>query len=226
MARPVTIDSGQILQAAREIFLERGTQATTAQVAERAGVSEGTLFKRFKTKAALFQAAMSTHQPLEPAHFDDLQSLIGVGCVEENLCKLAGCLIEFFERMLPLAMLQWSNPRLGGRLPEILEGAPSPPLLAQQRLAAYLEGETRLGRLVVENPPAAARAFLGALNAYVFFEMVARTYNQTGASFNVERGVYVTNLVRMVLRGIAPPDGPLRRSITPENDPRVIDRPS
>ena len=205
----MTIDSAQILDAARAIFLERGSQATTAQVAERAGVSEGTLFKRFKTKAALFQAAMSTNEPFEPPGFGDLDALVGTSSVEENLTTLATTLIGFFERMLPLAMLQWSNPRLAGRLPEILEGPPSPPLLAQQRLAAYLDGESKLGRVTLDNPHAVARAFLGALNAYVFFEMVARTYRDapgTGAQCNVEKGVYVKNLVRMVLRGIEPRD--------------------
>ena len=58
MARPTSIKDETIVAAAREVFLERGIQATTAEVAERAGVSEGSVFKRFKTKSELFRAAM------------------------------------------------------------------------------------------------------------------------------------------------------------------------
>src|SRR3954470_13263750 len=56
--RPPTIDFERLLAVAREVFLERGIRATTLEVAQRAGVSEGSLFHRFKTKDALFRAAM------------------------------------------------------------------------------------------------------------------------------------------------------------------------
>src|SRR6478609_5715637 len=56
--RPPTIDSQRLLSVARDVFLERGIRATTLEVAERAGVSEGALFHRFKSKEALFSAAM------------------------------------------------------------------------------------------------------------------------------------------------------------------------
>ena len=38
MARPVSIKDETIIAAARQVFLERGIQATTAEVAQRAGV--------------------------------------------------------------------------------------------------------------------------------------------------------------------------------------------
>lgn len=50
MARPVAIHDPTILDAAREVFLLRGAAATTAEVARRAGVSEGSIFKRYRTK--------------------------------------------------------------------------------------------------------------------------------------------------------------------------------
>ncbi|MCU1279386.1 MAG: Transcriptional regulator, TetR family protein, partial [bacterium] len=58
MARPTTISDESILEAARAVFLEHGLAATTAEVAKRAGVAEGSIFKRFATKAELFKAAM------------------------------------------------------------------------------------------------------------------------------------------------------------------------
>ena len=58
MPRPVSIQDDVILRAAREIFLEKGWDATTSEIAAKAGVSHGIIFKRFKTKQALFQSAM------------------------------------------------------------------------------------------------------------------------------------------------------------------------
>jgi AcrR family transcriptional regulator len=59
MARRPSIRDEDILEAAREIFLAKGIRATTAEVAERARVSEGILFHRFKSKEGLFRAALN-----------------------------------------------------------------------------------------------------------------------------------------------------------------------
>ena len=59
MARPTTLSDPHILDAARAVFLERGIAATTAEVARRAGVAEGSIFKRWPTKQALFYAALT-----------------------------------------------------------------------------------------------------------------------------------------------------------------------
>jgi AcrR family transcriptional regulator len=58
MPRPVSIQDEVILRAARETFLAKGLDATTSEIAVKAGVSHGIIFKRFKTKQALFQRAM------------------------------------------------------------------------------------------------------------------------------------------------------------------------
>src|SRR5215470_10839817 len=59
MVRPARITDSQILVAARDVFLEKGISATTAEVARRAGIAEGSIFKRFPTKEHLFCAAMT-----------------------------------------------------------------------------------------------------------------------------------------------------------------------
>jgi AcrR family transcriptional regulator len=55
MPRPVSIQDDVILRAAREIFLEKGWDATTSEIAAKAGVSNGIIFKRFKTKGDSFR---------------------------------------------------------------------------------------------------------------------------------------------------------------------------
>jgi AcrR family transcriptional regulator len=210
MARPVTIRESDLLEAARQVFLEKGTQATTAQVAQRAGVSEGTLFKRFGTKAELFRAAMSNGEARAPAVLAELDERVGKHDVEHNLVVLGDDLVAFFERMLPLWTMQWSNPRLGGRLPEHLDAPNPPPLEAQGKLQRYLDAEVALGRASIEDTAAFARAFLGALNAYVFFEMLARHQGQ--AAPRLEAREYVRSHVRILWQGIRPRSVPEARA--------------
>lgn len=50
----------RIVAAAAEVFAERGLDASTAEIADRAGVGEATLFRRFPTKDDLIAAIIAT----------------------------------------------------------------------------------------------------------------------------------------------------------------------
>jgi AcrR family transcriptional regulator len=50
----------RIIAAAMEVFAERGLEASTAEIAQRAGVGEATLFRRFPTKDDLILAIVET----------------------------------------------------------------------------------------------------------------------------------------------------------------------
>ena len=50
----------RIIAAAIEVFAERGLEASTAEIAQRAGVGEATLFRRFPSKDDLIQAIVET----------------------------------------------------------------------------------------------------------------------------------------------------------------------
>src|SRR5262245_46157570 len=107
MARPVSIKDETIITAAREVFLERGIQATTAEVAQRAGVSEGSVFKRFKSKSELFHAAMGD-RILEIEWVSSLPERVGRGEVRDNLAELGMQIIAFFRELMPIMMMSWS----------------------------------------------------------------------------------------------------------------------
>jgi AcrR family transcriptional regulator len=49
----------RVLDAAQECFAERGVDVTVDEVARRAGVGHGTVFRRFPTKEALLDAVLS-----------------------------------------------------------------------------------------------------------------------------------------------------------------------
>lgn len=50
----------RIVAAAAEVFAERGLDASTAEIADRAGVGEATVYRRFPTKDALITAIIAT----------------------------------------------------------------------------------------------------------------------------------------------------------------------
>lgn len=51
----------RIVAAAAEVFAERGLDASTAEIADRAGVGEATVYRRFPTKDDLITAIIATH---------------------------------------------------------------------------------------------------------------------------------------------------------------------
>jgi AcrR family transcriptional regulator len=66
----------RIVAAATEVFAERGLEASTAEIAARAGVGEATLFRRFPTKEDLVTAIVSVQ--LEDA------AAVAASCLEED----------------------------------------------------------------------------------------------------------------------------------------------
>src|SRR3954470_21395089 len=105
--RPPTIDSTHLLAVARQVFLEHGIRATTLEVAERAGVSEGVLFHRFKSKEALFSAAMDFDREEAPRRvLKAIEELHGQTELEprEAIVRLATTVVEVGRVALPILM--------------------------------------------------------------------------------------------------------------------------
>jgi AcrR family transcriptional regulator len=208
MARPVSIRDESIIAAAREVFLERGIQATTAEVAERAGVSEGSVFKRFKTKAELFEAAMGEELP-KPAFLKNLTSRVGKGTIDESLFELGMEILAFFRELIPLMMMAWSNPGPNG-LPARIAGPNPPPVRALNKLAGFFEAEMQRGRLRRHDAEVVARTFVGALHHFAFFELL----QVTGDALPLGAEQYVRGLVSLMIQGIG------AAGVTQERAPR------
>lgn len=198
MARPTVIRDEAIIDAAREVFLARGIRATTAEVAERAGVSEGSIFKRFKSKVELFQAAMRP-QFEEPDFLKGLPERVGKGEVRETLFELGMGIVAFFRAVTPLMMMAWSNPGDGG-LPCMLSEPNPPPLRTLKKIASFFEAEMRAGRLRRDDPEIVARTFLGALHNYVAFEILFKDQEQ----LPMPAETFVRGLVHLLSVGAEP----------------------
>jgi AcrR family transcriptional regulator len=63
MTRRKRLEDDELLAIARDAFVAEGFGASTRAIAQRAGVSEAILFRRFRTKPELFFAAMVPPAP-------------------------------------------------------------------------------------------------------------------------------------------------------------------
>ena len=193
--RPRTIDNEQLLKVAREIFLERGIQATTQEVAEQAGVSEGVLFHRFKTKEALFRAAMQLPAEEVPQLLlNAVERLDGLE-LRDALQQLASVLLDIGRVAIPLMMMSWSNPSQCA-VPSYDETQAKYRLFLK-RLALFFEAQMASGVLRRMDAEIIARTFLGTVHHYCMTRIMAG--NEQGVF--IPEGMFARGLVDLLLNG-------------------------
>jgi AcrR family transcriptional regulator len=193
MARIPKITNQRILEAAREVFLEKGFAGSTLEIAARCGISEASIFKRFSTKEELFFTAMGI--PETPVWVQNLETLAGVGNLKENLIQICFQILEFHREMMPRLMMLQSR----GKIPKP-ESLPEPKLIRDVKaLATFLEREMNQGRLRPSNPKASAHLLLGSVMNYVFLE-----HMESPTSTPTSDSELVQHLVEILWQGIAP----------------------
>ncbi|NET02640.1 MAG: TetR/AcrR family transcriptional regulator [Sphaerospermopsis sp. SIO1G2] len=194
MARIPKITNQQILDAACEIFLEQGFGASTLEIAQKAGISEASIFKRFSTKKELFFASMGI--PETSPLGNKLDALIGKGNLKQNLIQLSLEILEFNRQVMPRLMMLRSR---GNSIPEIFTTEDSPPSRNLKTFTKFLEREMEQKRLRSSNPEAIAMIFLGSLMNYVFLEQM-----QSPENITPEDKKFAEHLVDIIWAGIAP----------------------
>jgi AcrR family transcriptional regulator len=171
--RPPVISTERLLEVAREVFLELGIRATTLEVATRAGVAEGTIFHRFKSKDELFRAAMQFDPDRAIAFVEALPSLAGKGELRAVLVGFAEQFMHLGRVAVPVMMMSWSNPE--NQLSGAFAGERSRRFRRVVRaISAFFAAEMELGRLRRKNPEVLARMLLGSLHHFCLSELVAR----------------------------------------------------
>lgn len=209
MARIPKITNQQILEAARQVFLQHGFGASTLEIAQQAGISEASIFKRFSTKEELFFAAMGI--PEKPLWVNELESLCGKGNLKENLINICFKIMEFYSEMLPQIMMLRSR---GNALPEPGDKEPRP-IRDIKALTAFLEHEINQNRLRPCDPQTVAHILLGSLMNYVLLEQISsqaiieRVNLPIGTYLNsevraIEVSAFIQSFVDIVWQGIAP----------------------
>ena len=160
---------GAILDGAVETFLAVGyDRATLEVIAQRAGVSTGTLFKHFPTKAVLFGAIMARVWEVDA---EAPGTRVGAAAPD-----LAGCLAEIgrdyarlrraphVEGLFRVVVAEVARfPELGR---ELYERGKKPWL---DRLHEELTARVAIGQADIADVPLAARQFLGMINDVIFW---------------------------------------------------------
>lgn len=113
MPRNKTISDTDLLARCRATFLAEGLGVSTRRLAAAAGVSEGVLFQRFKTKDALFFRAMRLPRPDLAEALARVESL---GTVE-GLTALATAAMRYLRGQMPALLLVLSHPAYLSRTP-------------------------------------------------------------------------------------------------------------
>jgi len=207
MGRPARVSRDQVLRAAREAFGDRGFDGTTlADIASRVGVSPAALLRHAPGKAALFAAAMASGHAAEPFPMAFLADVDAGDDPRRVLRRFAHVLVPYVERKLGQSIALWMRSRSAGnartlRLPFDPRAVDSPPRRVLVLLEEYFRRAGRAGRLRLRDPRAAAMAFMGSLQAYVFLHQVLKVQEPP-----LELDRYVETILDIWTRGaIVPP---------------------
>lgn len=196
------------------MFLERGIRATTLEVARRAGISEGAVFHRFKSKDALFQAAMRFDLQDTPRFLADTVGTLEGLEIGDALTHLATTMLDVGRVALPLMMMSWSNPDFI-----------SPAQCAKNRsvyqqmlkaFAAYFEAQMDAGKLRRTDAEVVTRVFIGAVHHYG----MTRIFAQDAGEYVLPEGMFVRGLVDLLLQGALPASEPAPASSPRRSRPR------
>lgn len=165
MSRPSTIDDSVILQSAQELFLKHGFKTSTAQIARKAGVSEGSIFRRYKNKVDLFLTAMDMKEK-DKKWQDQLKKYRpGRDDARVFLAEAAHALISHMERMIPKFMALRASGLKRSDMKKIF--AEPPPMIHLRVLTGFFSKLAAEGLVRSSHPETQAHAFQGALMHYV-----------------------------------------------------------
>lgn len=151
-----------ILDAVIPLLISRGSNVTTAEMADAAGIAEGTIFRVFPDKPSLLHEALKSS--FDPAStLERLANIERALPLEVRLRKAAAIILERVERVRTLASVLRSMPHRGHDHYEETHKA------AIEASSMIFWGLTRMfrdeaDRLAVE-PARAAAAFRGLLYA-------------------------------------------------------------
>lgn len=191
----------RILDAARQVLLDRGmSRATTREIARAAGVSEGSLYNHFESKEALFLALLKELPGDFVQVVSRLPSRAGEGTVRECLDELAAAALAHYRQTLPMGSSILTDAALLERHRALLREQGAGPHRPNQALAAYLRAEQTAGRVRADiDPDTASYLLLGACLQYVYW-----TTFMGESSFAPPEESFRRELVATVDRALSP----------------------
>jgi AcrR family transcriptional regulator len=185
----------RVFQAAQELFAERGADVTMEEIARRAGVGVGTIYRRFPSKESLFAAVSS-------AACADMQHCLveAAGEAHDPASKLRALVIVQFRRSEQYAALIDLSPVAPEHIEadacatvELAEGAHLYATLHTTLRQVIAEGQQQ-GAIRQGDPAVLASLCLAVLNPRTFHHL-----QQIGGA---DEEALVEQAVQFVLRGL------------------------
>ncbi len=168
MARPRKYDDEALLESLRATFLELGPAASSQELAKRAGVSEGTLFKRFGTKRKLFVQAMRMPALEDQVWMESMPARVGKGSLESQVADLTLAFMGYISEIIPIMQTVMSSGKMKPRdLRAVIGDEDAPPELVRDRFEVYFRGEIEAGRMRPLDTRTLADFLLGACLKHV-----------------------------------------------------------
>ena len=152
---PKVIDETKIFSAALDILISHGYEgATTQNIADVAGVNEVTLFRKYGSKAGLFEKVIEhqlSNTPLNKLHY--------TGDLEADLLAIVEAYTETNETygdIIPILLIEMP------RYPD-LQGSFNTPLKNLQGIIKIIQKYQKQGKLKDESPFACLTALIGPI---------------------------------------------------------------
>ncbi|MBN2525186.1 MAG: TetR/AcrR family transcriptional regulator [Deltaproteobacteria bacterium] len=201
MVRPKIVSDEKVLEVARNCFLEKGPQVSTQEIAQKTGISQATLFKRFKTKEDLFIAAVASKEILT--------NVVGLsiwlsthpqkGPIEPQLTEMFQRLWALLVEILPRIIAMHNQRSLIS--PERFFSAMKkpPPLRVLEGIAGFVRRAKENGQIRADvDVDVLAMNLMGAMQGRVFFRLIM---SQPGTGIE-DDNVYIQDTVRNFCSGI------------------------
>ena len=194
IARPRQFTDDEILDVAQGCILEHGPSVSTTMIAERLGISQAALFKRFGTKENLIVAALSRPMGKNPVA-DVLAEGPTDDPIPDQLVALGVGIMTMMRRLVPcMAMLHAAAIDTKAHLGQ----DHAPPKQARKLITAWFQRGMDQGRIRPMDPHIMAVGFIGMLKARPFREIIL---GDDGLKCSDE--VYVRQLVEQMWSGIS-----------------------
>ena len=198
MARPRQLSDDQILQGARKCFLELGPSVSAELIAERLGISQPALFKRFKTKQNLLLTA------LRPPAVPPFTKRVDAGPTDQPLAQqvqlIAEEMLDFFLLHSPAMMTLAASGIPPLAVMEAYEQPP--PLVALRSLSGFFCRARSMGLIGEIDPKEAALSLMGGVHVRVFLSHISSTTGTCTGKLTSTRNKDLSNFVELLMHGL------------------------
>jgi len=194
MPRHKTIEDEEIITIARGVFLEKGHTATTREIADAVGISQGVLYQRFGSKDDLFLAAMRPPMPDLDRVFPPPGDEITSNELEAYLLGLAEGILLYFEQVIPLILQLTTHPTLDRAQLHQTHISHASPLL--ERLTEHLQHLKEQDLVANVDPATAAQIFVASLHGLVMLSH----FDVSASAPNAEKPL--AEVIRILINGL------------------------